>query len=273
MSKKRSTNKYPKQQSLYSGANIGSLLEQIHNLGPIENLVFDSVKLAKKLDLTNQFLDQLFQFFLKNGQNDPRQTFLDIMNTLDGVKARVPNIHITLQEILRQNLRGTGPQITICRNLLTQFLELAYQDTVLSCRAVLDRELGLASRHRTTSDQEFLKKVKSYSPHSLRSLVSKVYTPLARLYNYEAGWGPAGAREFILSLILSTLDGDVVNRVAAGIDEMFLARWTPLQYSDWMDDVIFNHSYISYPAWSEAWRHLESHHKWISDHPCANQGI
>ena len=47
-------------------------------------------------------------------------------------------------------------------------------------------------------------------------------------------------------------------------------EWSPLQFSDYMDEII-NSTSIPYTKWSEVYRHLKGNHTWIQEHECAGK--
>lgn len=116
----------------------------------------------------------------------------------------------------------------------------------------------------------FLHFVRSLDAELLQSHVEKVYTTFSEKHKVKnVAFGESGCKEFVAALLLAEFDKNVVHDIAYGINQVFSRNWGPLDFSDYMDYVINEKAIISYPVWSETYRHVENNHKWVENHMVA----
>ncbi|WP_339251680.1 hypothetical protein NSQ43_15610 [Sporosarcina sp. FSL W8-0480] len=122
---------------------------------------------------------------------------------------------------------------------------------------------------RLAADIAFMEEVKRYNEQELRELVYNTYNLLGEKYNKIVGFGFGGCKEFVAALILSEFDHTTSQYIDHGVEQVFMGNWGPVDFSNFMDKVIFENSCISYPAWSRAYRFIVKSHAWLEDHPCS----
>lgn len=105
----------------------------------------------------------------------------------------------------------------------------------------------------------------SYSNEELKDTVNNIYSDLCESFGRKTVFGPSGAKEFIGALVLANVDEQSREQIILGIQQYFKGSWRPLEFSNFMDEVVTTNSSIDYAEWSKAYRFLESNHLWIMD--------
>ncbi|GAE28508.1 hypothetical protein JCM9140_4752 [Halalkalibacter wakoensis JCM 9140] len=119
-------------------------------------------------------------------------------------------------------------------------------------------------------ENDFITFVKGTTPEEVKKLVNKTYTEFSTKYKNEVGFGESGSIEFVGSLLLMNYDNSTKRDIEKGIESVFKNMWSPLDFSDYMDDVV-KKSKVPYSMWSEGYRYLQNHHIWIEKHDCAKE--
>lgn len=104
--------------------------------------------------------------------------------------------------------------------------------------------------------------MQQFSTNELSALIHQYYK------NDEIGFGEAGATEFIGSVLLAEYKPKLQGAIQTGHLRVFEQQWGPLQFSDFMDNII-QQSGVPYAKWSEMCRLLYTVHPTLKNHPCA----
>lgn len=123
----------------------------------------------------------------------------------------------------------------------------------------------------TLSDSGFISFAKSLSLTELKNLVNDYYTSLSNTFSYKASFGPDGAKEFVVYLLLYTYDQGLNEEIEYALEQVFTKKWGPLDCSDYIEKVVREKSVINYSTFSEVYRYIEQNHRWIEFHECANK--
>lgn len=114
-------------------------------------------------------------------------------------------------------------------------------------------------------NQLLMSALTSYSIEELKATVNNIYSDLCKSLGKNTMFGPSGAKEFIGALVLANVDEQCSEHIILGIQQFFRGQWKPLEFSNFMDEVIISNSSIDYEEWSRAYRYLESNHHWITE--------
>ena len=115
---------------------------------------------------------------------------------------------------------------------------------------------------------DFISFVQSLHESQLTAIVDHYYNQLFMRYKEQIGFGEVGATEFVGSLLVMEYTPQMANKISHGHHNVFTKEWGPLQYSNYMDELI-EVTAIPYVKWIEACRYLQTNHLWISQHACA----
>lgn len=113
----------------------------------------------------------------------------------------------------------------------------------------------------------------SHSPQELKSKIDTIYFDLCRSFERTARFGPSGAKEFVGAIVLANIDNRSSEQIIMGVQQYFLGNWSPIEFSNFMDEVVISNSSIDYTEWCMAFRFLESNHTWIDEHTFAQMPI
>jgi len=116
------------------------------------------------------------------------------------------------------------------------------------------------------NNQLLMTTLTSYSPQELKSKIDNIYFDLCDSFGRRTRFGPSGAKEFIGAIILANIDNRSREQIIMGVQQYFSGNWEPLEFSNFMDEVVTTNSSIDYAEWCMAYRFLESNHPWIDEH-------
>ena len=100
---------------------------------------------------------------------------------------------------------------------------------------------------------------------------NKIQQEALATYNYFAnqygniGFGESGANEFVGATLLNQYRPILKNEINYGIEQVFKRHFSPLQFSDYMDEIV-NRSDVPYPVWSAVYNYLNDNVQWIKNH-------
>lgn len=122
--------------------------------------------------------------------------------------------------------------------------------------------------HTKTFDERYMDDVRKISEYELKRAVDSVYDKFSSKHGKQPGFGESGVIEFAAAIILAVHDRNLSRPINEGMDKFFSGEFGPLDFSNYMDEVI-NRSRISYSVWSESYRYIKENHKWLTSHRAA----
>lgn len=121
------------------------------------------------------------------------------------------------------------------------------------------------------TDGNFLKLITTSNEDKIRGFIDSVFYDYASRHKKVVGFGSEGCIEFTASLFLGMHDPSTAKPICEAIENVFKGKFTPLDFSNQMDNVVAKSS-IQYETWSSAFRYLKANHQWITSHPCGALG-
>lgn len=113
----------------------------------------------------------------------------------------------------------------------------------------------------------FEKFYKDYNEKKLTKILNETYEALSRLFNREVTFGKEGIKEFLGAILLFKYDKSCEEKIVMGICKMFQRKFTPLDFSEYMEYIIEN-SLITIEEWHDVYDYIDKNHRWIENHRC-----
>ena len=107
-----------------------------------------------------------------------------------------------------------------------------------------------------------------YDEKKLKNMVDLVYCALCKQFNNEVSFGIHGCKEFLGAILLFKYDKSLEKAIVIGLCKTFQNKFTPLDFSEYMDEVIHQSS-ITMDEWIDICDYIERNHRWIEKHKCA----
>lgn len=114
---------------------------------------------------------------------------------------------------------------------------------------------------------EFKKYYEKYSVEQLKNILDLSYNFLFEKFNKELHFGLKGSKDFLSAILLLRFDKSVEKNIGYGICMVFDEQCDPLDFSEFMYDVI-GKSNISIEEWVNIHNYIDENHKWIEKHKC-----
>lgn len=120
------------------------------------------------------------------------------------------------------------------------------------------------SQMDSIKENSFETYVKEMEHRTIQNSATIKYNYFAKHYG-NIGFGESGANEFVGAALFAKYRPAFEKDIDYGIEQVFKRHFSPLQFSDYMDEII-NRSDVPYATWSAVYNYLKNNVQWIKNH-------
>lgn len=212
---------------------------------------------------------------------------LDVYKSFDDIDKLIPELEFDYiyfyinSLLLGQSIMEVSKNNDFVRPLFKEFPNAIIKGFEKCCQIKTSRFLKdikdlFENRNNleVNSSKTFREFYSSKTAAQLKNDLDEVYYSKLRELNLkDASFGESGSKEFLGAIELALFERKLKPYIEQGIKNVFTRDWEPLDFSEYMYEVVEKFSHITIDEWNESYKYFEENHSWLDKHTCASSEV